>query len=112
MGQIAGLLGVKPEDIRLEPDSRDTAEEAEIIAKMIGRDKFILVTSAAHIPRSMSLFRRRGLQPIPAPADFLTKNIQSSDPMRFFPGVGSLGQTQTAVHEYLGLAWSWLRGTI
>ena len=70
MAQIAVLLGVKPQDIRLESDSRDTAEEAEIIAKMIGREKFILVTSAAHMPRSMALFRRRGLQPIPAPADF------------------------------------------
>jgi uncharacterized SAM-binding protein YcdF (DUF218 family) len=112
MGQIAVLLGVKPEDIRLESDSRDTAEEAEIIAKMIGREKFILVTSAAHMPRSMALFRRSGLQPIPAPADFRAPNTQSSNPIRFFPGVGSLGQTQIAVHEYLGLAWAWLRGAI
>ena len=112
MAQIAVLLGVKPQDIMLESDSRDTAEEAEIIAKMIGRGKFILVTSAAHMPRSMALFRRRGLEPIPAPADFRAPNTQSSDPVRFFPGVGSLGQTQIAVHEYLGLAWAWLRGTI
>jgi len=112
MAQIAVLLGVKPQDIMLESDSRDTAEEAEIIAKMIGRGKFILVTSAAHMPRSMALFRRRGLQPIPAPADIRTKNIQSSSPVRFFPGVETLGQTQIAVHEYLGLAWAWLRGTI
>ena len=54
----------------------------------------------------MALFRRRGLQPIPAPADFEARNTQSSDPMRFFTGVGSLVQTETAVHEYLGLAWA------
>jgi uncharacterized SAM-binding protein YcdF (DUF218 family) len=112
MGQIAVLLGVKSQDITLESNSRDTAEEAENIAKMIGREKFILVTSAAHMPRSMALFRRRGLQPIPAPADFRAPNTQSSDPMRFFTGVGSLVQTQTAVHEYLGLAWAWLLGAI
>ena len=112
MAQIAVLLGVKPQDITLESDSRDTAEEAEIIAKMIGRETFILVTSAAHMPRSMALFRRRGMQPIPAPADFRAPNTQSSDPMRFFPGVWSLVQTQIAVHEYLGLAWAWLRGEI
>jgi len=112
MAQIAVLLGVKPQDITLESDSRDTAEEAAIIAKMIGREKFILVTSAAHMPRSMALFRRRGMQPIPAPADFRAPNTQSSDPMRFFPGVWSLVQTQIAVHEYLGLAWAWLRGEI
>jgi uncharacterized SAM-binding protein YcdF (DUF218 family) len=112
MAKIAVLLGVKPQDIVLESDSRDTAEEAEIIAKMIGREQIILVTSAAHMPRSMALFRRRGLQPIPAPADFLAPRTQSSGPGRFFPGVESLKQTQTAVHEYLGLAWAWLRGEI
>jgi uncharacterized SAM-binding protein YcdF (DUF218 family) len=112
MAQIAVLLGVRPQDIRLEPDSLDTAGQAELVAKMIGGEKFILVTSAAHMPRSMALFRRRGLQPIPAPADFRTKNIQSSDPVRFFPGVESLSRTQFAVHEYLGLAWAWLRGAI
>ena len=70
MARIAVLLGVKPQDISLESDSRDTADQAEIIAKMIGKEKFILVTSAAHMPRSMALFKKRGLQPIPAPTDF------------------------------------------
>jgi uncharacterized SAM-binding protein YcdF (DUF218 family) len=112
MARIAVLLGVRPQDVRLEPDSLDTADQAEFIAKMLGKEKFILVTSAAHMPRSMALFRRRGLQPIPAPADFRAPNTQSSDLTRFFPGVGPLGQTQIAVHEYLGLAWAWLRGAI
>jgi uncharacterized SAM-binding protein YcdF (DUF218 family) len=112
MAQVVVLLGVKPQDIRLESESRDTAEEAEIIAKIIGRERFILVTSAAHMPRSMALFRRRGLEPIPAPTDFRAPNTLSSGPGRFLPGASSLGQTQAALHEYLGLAWSWLRGEI
>jgi uncharacterized SAM-binding protein YcdF (DUF218 family) len=112
MARVAEDLGVKPQDIRLESDSWDTAEEAEIIATMIGREKFILVTSAAHMPRTMALFKKRGLEPIPAPADFLAPHVQSSGPGRFFPGGGSLGRTQAAVHEYLGLAWAWLRGAI
>jgi uncharacterized SAM-binding protein YcdF (DUF218 family) len=112
MARVAGLLGVKPQDIVLESDSRDTAEEAEIIAKMIGRENFFLVTSAAHMPRSMALFARRGLQPIPAPTDFQVPKTHSSGPGRFFPGVGFLGQSQIALHEYLGLAWAWLRGEV
>jgi uncharacterized SAM-binding protein YcdF (DUF218 family) len=112
MARVAVLLGVKPRNIILESDSRNTAEEAEIIAKMIGRERCILVTSAAHMPRTMALFRKRGLEPIPAPTDFLAPNAPSSGPGRFLPGVGSLGQTQTALHEYLGLAWAWLRGEI
>ena len=70
MAQVANLLGVKPEDISLESDSRDTADQAEIIAKRLGRERFILVTTAFHMPRSMALFKKRGMQPIPAPHRF------------------------------------------
>ena len=112
MAQIAVFLGVRPQDVRLEPDSLDTADQAELIAKMIGREKFILVTSAAHMMRSMASFRRQGLQPIPAPADFQVRRAQRLTPGWFFPGTSSLGQEEIAVHEYLGLAWAWLRGEI
>jgi len=112
MAQIAVLLGVRPQDIRLEPDSLDTADQAELIVKIIGRGKFILVTSAAHMPRSMALFRRRGMQPIPAPTDFQVRRAQRLTPGWFFPGTSSIGREETAVHEYLGLAWAWLRGEI
>jgi len=112
MARVAVLLGVKPQDISLETDSRDTEAEAKIIAKMLGREKFILVTSATHMPRSMALFRKRGLQPIPAPTDFLIRESPRPLPGGFFPRAASLGQVETAAHEYLGLAWAWLRGMI
>jgi uncharacterized SAM-binding protein YcdF (DUF218 family) len=112
MARIAELLGVKPQDIVLESDSRDTAEQAEVIAKMIGRERFILVTSAAHMPRSVALFKKRGLRPIPAPTDFLGREGPGLDLGRFFPHAASLARVETALHEYLGLAWAWLRGEI
>jgi uncharacterized SAM-binding protein YcdF (DUF218 family) len=112
MARIAGLLGVESQDISQESDSRDTADQAEIIAKKIGRERFVLVTSAAHMPRSMALFRQRGLQPIPAPTDFQVRESQSFDPNNFFPKGSALCEVETAVHEYLGLAWAWLRGEI
>ncbi len=112
MGRIAVLLGVKPQDITLERDSRDTEEEAVLIAKMVGAQKIILVTSAAHMPRSVALFRKNGLQPIPAPADYLVKEAQGPDLGRFFPNAGPLRQVESAWHEYLGLAWAWLRGSV
>ena len=112
MARIAELLGAKPQDIVLESDSRDTAGEAEVIAKMIGRERFILVTSAAHMPRSMALFKKRGLRPIPAPTDFLVREGPGLDPGRFFPHATSLARVETALHEYLGLVWAWLRGEI
>ncbi|MFA5109824.1 MAG: ElyC/SanA/YdcF family protein [Desulfobaccales bacterium] len=112
MARIAQILGVKPQDLVLEETSRDTAEEAAIIAKMIGADRVILVTSAAHMPRAMALFEKRGLNPIPAPTDYLTRSPQGLSPGQFFPGAGGLGQAEAALHEYLGLAWAWLRGDI
>jgi uncharacterized SAM-binding protein YcdF (DUF218 family) len=112
LARIALLLGAKPQDILLEPDSRDTADEAEIIAKMIGREQFILVTSAAHMPRAMALFKKYGMRPLPAPTDYLDRQAQAFSPGSFFPRAASLGQVETAVHEYLGLAWAWLRGLI
>ena len=112
MARIAEFLGVKPQDISLETDSRDTTDQAEIIAKKIGRERFILVTSAVHMPRSMALFRKSGLQPIPAPSGFLGREPQGFDPSSSFPGAEGLGQLEIALHEYLGLAWAWLRGAI
>jgi uncharacterized SAM-binding protein YcdF (DUF218 family) len=112
MARIAGLLGVKPEDIRLETDSLDTADQAEILAKTLGRGKFILVTSAAHMPRAMALFRKRGLEPIPAPADYLVKEAPKFAPVGLIPNDRCLWQVHVAVHEYLGLVWARLRGEI
>jgi hypothetical protein len=34
------------------------------------------------------------------------------DPGWFFPGAASLQVVEVALHEYLGLAWAWLRGLI
>jgi uncharacterized SAM-binding protein YcdF (DUF218 family) len=112
MARIAVILGVRPQDMTLERDSRDTEAEAAIIAKILGAKQFILVTSASHMLRSVALFKKHGLQPIPAPADYQVKVAQGPDPGRFFPKIDSLQQVETAWHEYLGLAWAWLRGSI
>ncbi len=113
MADIARILGVQPQDLVLEETSRDTADEAVNIANMIGTGRVILVTSAAHMPRSMALFEKRGLHPIPAPTDYLARIPQGRlGPGQFFPSVGALEQAESALHEYLGLAWAWMRGYI
>jgi uncharacterized SAM-binding protein YcdF (DUF218 family) len=114
MARIAVLLGVNPQDITRERTSRDTADQAVLIAHLIGKQKFLLVTSAAHLPRAMALFKKQGLNPIPAPADYQIKKPygQGYGPQWVFPEAGALAQTKAAWHEYLGLAWAWLRGLI
>ncbi len=112
MGDAATAIGVRSEDLIFEELSRDTEEEAHLIRKMVGRDRFALVTSASHMPRSMALFRKLGMNPIPAPADYLVKEPQGTDPKRFYPRAENLHKAERAFYEYLGLAWLKLRGRI
>jgi len=105
MAEAAVALGVNSKVLVLETESRDTEEEAALIHRMVNKDRFILVTSAAHMPRSMADFKRLGLQPIPAPADFQVKRDKVWSPGAFFPSAQAILKAQIAVHEYLGLAW-------
>ena len=112
MADLALALGVKKEDIVLESVSKDTADEARLIQKIAGNDRFVLVTSASHMPRSLALFRGLGMRPIPAPTGHRVKERRGIGPGMFFPSAGSLGKAEKAFHEYLGLGWAKLRGQI
>ncbi len=108
--QAAALeLGVAAQTITIEDTSLDTAEEATNLAPLLRGKRFLLVTSAAHLPRAMALFRRQGLTPIAAPTDYRVKYGPQHGPGSYLPGAISLRKTETALHEYLGLAWVWLR---
>lgn len=112
MARVAEAVGVDRSDIVLESESKDTEEEAILIKKMVGQDKFILVTSASHMPRSMALFRKQGMHPVPAPTDYRVKRAQGPDPGMFFPAADNLRKNEISWHEYLGLAWARLLGVI
>jgi uncharacterized SAM-binding protein YcdF (DUF218 family) len=111
MAQIAEALGVSSGDILPVPQPRDTEEESQQIGRIVGSQPFILVTSASHMPRAMGLFRKRGLQPIAAPTDFLAPR-HAWEPDDFFPDGYKLFKSQTAFYEYMGQAWAKLRGKI
>ncbi len=111
MTRIAEALGVSPEDTLRLAEPRDTEEESRQIAPIVESQRFILVTSASHMPRAIGLFRRRGMHPIAAPTDFLTPH----HPMEIddlFPDAYKLYKAQVAFYEYLGLRWERLRGQL
>ena len=114
LADVALMLGVDRQNLILETLSKDTEDEASFIHKIVGKDPFVLVTSASHMPRSMALFKKLGMQPIAAPTDYGVKEKQEEEtsPGMLFPNVGELGNAETAVYEYLGLAWAKLRGKI
>ena len=112
MAEIAKEIGVNEQDIIIESKSRDTKDEAQIISSMIGDERFILVTSAAHMPRSMALFTKLGMNPIPASTRSLEERIFSRTTNPFFPSSMNLQKAEMAVHEYLGIIWAKLRKQI
>jgi uncharacterized SAM-binding protein YcdF (DUF218 family) len=106
LADAAALLGVPRKDLVLESKSVDTQDEAVLIRDIVGKDPFVLVTSIPHMRRSMLLFEKQGMTPIPAPAGFWF------DHPGYWPSSGQLGMIGEADHEYFGLLWSRLRGTI
>ena len=66
-------LGVDPSRITLEDASRNTDENARFTAKLVGPvpgQRFLLVTSAYHMPRSMGLFEKAGFNVTAFPVAF------------------------------------------
>ena len=112
IAEVALAIGVAEQDLVLESVSKDTKDEARLIKKIVGNDRFVLVTSASHMSRSMALFEKLGMQPIPAPTNYWVKKRQRISPGIFFPNSDSLRKAARAFHEYLGLAWGKLRGQI
>ncbi len=112
MADTAQLLGVKAGDIIVEKNPRDTKDEARALKPVIGESPFILVTSACHIPRAMALFRKQGMHPIAAPAQYMNRVDDTFNIGFFLPSPGVIHRIDRAWHEYLGLAWAKLRGQI
>jgi uncharacterized SAM-binding protein YcdF (DUF218 family) len=112
MAEAAESLGVGREKILLEPRSRDTESEAQCIRPLVGSDPFILVTEASHMPRAMALFRKQGMNPIPAPTGYLVKGPEEKLPTALIPSGEGFPAAQRAMYEYLALTWEWVRGKI
>jgi len=107
---VAKMLGVKEEDILLETKSKDTEEEAMFLASIVGKERFYLVTSAIHMPRSVSLFQKQKMNPVPAPTDYAFRLRNPPFLLRILPNATSFQQSERAIREYMGITWSRVRG--
>jgi uncharacterized SAM-binding protein YcdF (DUF218 family) len=107
--QMAIALGVNPKDIIILESPKDTEEEAIASKKIVGSEPIILVTSASHMLRASSLFQKYGMNVIEAPTDF---QVKKESELLQFPSSTGLAYTETAFHEYLGLMWGKLRGSL
>ena len=110
MADVAIAIGVDKRDLILETTSKDTKDQARLIKEIVGKDSFVMVTSAAHMPRSMALFEKHGMKPIPAPTGYGVKQSQGASPELFFPRAHALLKAELAVYEYLGMVWAKISG--
>jgi uncharacterized SAM-binding protein YcdF (DUF218 family) len=105
-------LGVPPGRLIPEDRSRNTVENAvfskELAAPKEG-ERWLLVTSAYHMPRAIGAFRRAGFEVEGYPVDWRTRG--PADAWRPFQSVADgLKRTDTAVREWVGLFVYWLTG--
>jgi uncharacterized SAM-binding protein YcdF (DUF218 family) len=110
MRAVAERLGVPAESILEETESRDTKDHPVYLKPILGESPFLLVTSAVHMPRALSLFRKQGYSPTVAAVDFMIYPEPGQyDPYRtglLLPRVFNLQLTAVALHEIGGMTWS------
>lgn len=96
-------LGVDRARIRLEETSRNTFENAQNTRPILEESPgtWLLVTSAAHLPRAVGAFRQAGCNVVGWPVDFHTAP-DGTGAWRISP-TGNLLKASAALHEWLGL---------
>src|SRR3954471_7450497 len=96
-------FGIAPERVALEGRSRNTAENARFTKELVQPkpgDRWLLVTSAYHMPRAIGVFRRQGFAVEAYPVDWRTAAEDSS---AFSSLSAGLARTDTALREWVGL---------
>jgi uncharacterized SAM-binding protein YcdF (DUF218 family) len=105
-------FGIERSRISLDERSRDTLENAQFsrdVAQPKPGERWLLVTSAYHMPRAIGCFRRAGFAVEAYPADWRTRG--TDDVVRPFGSLADgLKRTDTAVREWLGLLTYWITG--
>ena len=103
--------GVPAERIILESGSKNTYDQAVLIAPMLRARRpraTVLVTSAEHMRRAMGAFRAAGIEAIPAIAPDARFRIPLID--RVTPKSFALDFTGEVLHELVGIPYYWARG--
>jgi uncharacterized SAM-binding protein YcdF (DUF218 family) len=98
--------GVPQQHVIGEAKSRDTFESSVQSGNLIRQKswrRYLLVTSAVHMPRSMLVFSINAPEPIPAPGDFTLTEWKLS-PLDFAPTLAAGRSIAVTLHEYMGLA--------
>jgi len=107
-----GELGIASERVIYERQSLNTHQNAvyaKALAKPMEGERWLVVTSAFHMPRTMGVFRAVGFDVVAYPVDYRTAGDVSL--LRPFAFVSEgLRRTDTATKEWIGLVAYYLSG--
>ncbi|MEO0768002.1 MAG: YdcF family protein [Cyanobacteria bacterium J06649_4] len=121
MKEIAMAMNVPEADILLEGKSLNTRQNAvntQVILQAESIDSVLLVTSAVHMPRSVAIFKKLGINVIPAPTDYLVPTENAGDItlegriLGLLPDAGAIYHFTRALKEYVGFTIYRLRGWV
>ena len=105
-------LGVPKDRLIMERRSRNTYENAEFSKALVSPkrgERWLLVTSAFHMPRSVGIFRKAGFEVEPYPVDW---RMGGRDDLLTFSNhfVERLTLVDIAAREWMGLSAYWVTG--
>lgn len=113
LAAAAVSFGIEPRRIVQIDTAHDTDDETQALKRLLTPgESFALVTSAWHMPRAVGLMRRAGLNPLPCPADFLTRAKGEMHVSDWACDLSGLEQSTWAIYERLGATWAKLQGKI
>jgi uncharacterized SAM-binding protein YcdF (DUF218 family) len=101
---ILERLGLPPERVLFEGQSRNTFENVRYSRDMVQPkpgERWVLITSAAHMPRSVGIFRRLDWPVLPDPVAFRLGRANGRPPS--LDVAGTLFRLDEVVHEWVGL---------
>ena len=105
VSRFADTLGVPRNRLILEQQSRNTRENALFSARMVQPkpdERWLLVTSAWHMPRSVGCFRKAGFDVTAYPVDYRTNWPRDAYRLNSFASTG-LGELDIGVKEWIGM---------
>jgi uncharacterized SAM-binding protein YcdF (DUF218 family) len=107
-------LGVPQDRVIVERKSRNTADDAAFTKRLAmpkAGERWLLVTSAMHMPRAVGVFQKAGFAVDAYPVDYQTTGIK--DPWTLSSALmDNIRKTNLAVHEWIGLLVYWMAGRI
>ena len=98
----------------MEDQSRTTYENALYTQRLLEErnvKRVILVTDAIHMFRSERCLRTTGIEVIPAACNHRATWFRW-EVSRFLPTPEGVSGVDTVLHEWVGIAWYWLKGRI